>query len=152
MATRHPGSRAEQRALDALIKLSRATNAVRARLERSFKEHGFTESQFGVLEALYHLGPMRHCDLGQKVLTSRANITLIVDKLEDRGLVERGPDPDDRRALRVALKPAGRKLIARLFPSHAQEVVEVFSVLSSKEQQQLGDLCRKLGRSVAEEN
>jgi len=150
MATRHQGSRAEQRALDTLIKLSRATNAVQVRLERGFKEHGFSESQFGVLEALYHLGPMRHCDLGKKVLTSRANITLIVDKLEDRGLVERGPDPDDRRALRVELKPAGRKLIGRLFPTHAQEVVELFSVLSAKEQQQLGELCRKLGLGTAE--
>jgi MarR family 2-MHQ and catechol resistance regulon transcriptional repressor len=111
---------------------------------------GLTEKQFGVLEALLHLGPLQQHQIGKKVLVSRANITLIVDQLSDRGLVRRERESDDRRCVRVHLTAEGRRQIARLFPTHAASVADVLSSLTAAEQQQLGRLCRKLGRGLAE--
>ena len=150
MGTRYRGTRAEVRALDAFIKLLRATDTVRARLDAELRELGLAESQLGVLESLLHLGPMRQCELGRKQLTSRANVTLIVDKLEDRGWVRREPDPDDRRATRVHLTDQGRHFIDEVFPLHAARIRETLGALSPSEQEELARLCRKLGLANTE--
>jgi len=140
----------EARALDTFVKLMRAANTVQSRLSSSFKAAGLTERQFGVLEALLHLGPLQQNEIGKKVLVSRANITLIVDQLSDRGLVRRERQRDDRRCVRVHLSAEGRRRIEGLFPAHAVAVAEIFSPLSADEQRQLGLLCRKLGLGSAE--
>ena len=44
--------------------------------------------------------------------------------------------------------PAGRKLIAKIFPDHSRRIAEIMGRLNSAEQQQLGDLCRKLGKGL----
>lgn len=150
MGTHHRGTRAEIRALDAFIKLARAASSVRARLDEALLEHGLTENQLGVLEALLHLGPLRHNELGRKQLTSRANVTLIVDRLADRGWIRRTPDPDDRRAVRVELTDEGRRFIQSIFPSHVARIVDVLGALSAREQEELGRLCRKLGLAAAQ--
>ena len=147
MATHHKGTREEGRALDAYVKLLRCTNAVQGKLEAQLREVGFTENQFGVLETLYHLGPMHQHQLGSKLLTSRANITLIVDQLAEKGLVRRERDTHDRRYMTVHLTGSGRKLIARAFPQHVQRIIAAFSSLNAQEQVSLAKLCRKLGLS-----
>ena len=68
--TRHTGRPDEVRALDAFIKLMRATDSISANLAAHVAEAGVTLGQFGVLEALLHLGPMSQCDLGGKLLRS----------------------------------------------------------------------------------
>lgn len=151
MGTRYPGTRDEIRALDAFIKLARAHRAVVSRLDAGLKEHGLTEVQLGVLEALLHLGPSRQCDLGRKQLTSAANVTLVVDRLADRGWVRRERDPDDRRAVRVHLTDEGRTFIESRFPEHVAGIVALFEVLEPREQDELARLCRKLGRAAARE-
>src|SRR5438105_15720571 len=89
MGTHYQGHAAEVRALDALIKLVRCAASLQGRLEIGIREEGFTPSQFGVLEALLHLGPLEPCELGPKVLTSRPNMVVRVDQLVERGLVRR---------------------------------------------------------------
>jgi len=148
--SRYDGTAREVRALDTFVKLVRAANEVRAHLDPQFRAMGLTEKQFGVLEALLHLGPLQQHQIGKKVLVSRANITLIVDQLSDRGLVRRERESDDRRCVRVHLTAVGRRQIARLFPTHAASVADVLSSLTAAEQQQLGRLCRKLGLGLAE--
>src|SRR5438552_7846165 len=146
MGTHYEGHPSEVRALDALIKLVRCTGSLQTRLEIGIREEGFTQSQFGVLEALLHLGPLEPCELGPKVLTSRPNMVLLVDQLEDRGLVRRVPVPGDRRRVRVELTAAGRRAIGKAFQRHVPRVVKEFSALSAAEQDQLGRLCKRLGR------
>src|SRR5690606_29560212 len=93
--TRDPATR---RALSAFVKLRRAVNTLSARLNPVLqKDHGVTESQFGVLEALWHLGPMPQARLCEKLLVSGSNLTTVIDNLERSGLVHRGENPDDRR-------------------------------------------------------
>ena len=66
-----------------------------------------TESQFGTLEALYHLGPLCQGEIGQKILKSSGNMTMVVDNLEKRGLVQRQRSQQDRRQIEVSLTRPG---------------------------------------------
>jgi MarR family 2-MHQ and catechol resistance regulon transcriptional repressor len=146
MGTKHRRTVQEQRALDAYIKLRRAANTLSTLESASLREFGLTESQFGVLEALYHLGPLRQTDLANKLLCSAGNLTTVVDNLERDGLVERRRDGTDRRVVTVHLSSDGRKLIGELFPRHAAAIVNWFAVLEPDEQGRLSDALRRLGR------
>jgi len=143
--TSYKGPKDEVRALSAYVKLMRATEAVTARIHRHLAAPELTVSQFGVLEAVYHLGPLSQAELAKKILKSSGNITMVIDNLEKRGLVKRERKQDDRRFYSIQLTPEGRKLIGSIFPRHAAMIVAEMRVLSSAEQEQLGFLCRKLG-------
>ena len=145
MQTSHRDRKNKIRALNTYTKLMRAAESITARTHRHLSSKGLTISQFGVMEALYHLGPLSQKEIGQKILRSGGNITMIIDNLEKRGLVQRKRDETDRRVFIVHLTDEGNKLIGRLFPPHATKITEEMSVLSASEQETLGDLCKKLG-------
>jgi MarR family 2-MHQ and catechol resistance regulon transcriptional repressor len=147
MATRHQGAAAEKRTLDTFTKLRRAVNVLSLREGEVMRAAGLTESQFGALEALHHLGPLCQHELAGKVLKSAGNMTTVVDNLERRGLVERRRDGDDRRVVTVHLTDSGGELVREVFPRVVEVLVEAFSTLSAKEQEQLAALCRRLGTS-----
>jgi len=149
MPTHHRGTDAERLALDAFIKLARAAAAVDATVNRPLGRHGLTTSQFGVLEALWHLGPLGHGAIGRKILKSSGNVTTVIDNLCRLGLVTREDDPLDRRVRRVDLTCAGRAAVERALPEHVARVSAAFACLTPDEQVQLGDLLRRLGRANA---
>ena len=149
MGTRHRGSREEVRALNAFIALSRAAETVTTRTQAVIAGAGLTEGQFGILEALYHLGPLCAADLAKKVLRSRGNLTLVIANLERHGLAMRTTRAEDRRYRTVALTPKGRRLVARAFPKHARLVTATMGALNPAEQDELRRLCRKLGVAAA---
>lgn len=150
MGTHHDGPAPQVLALDAYIKLARATDTLYHRFARSLKAQGLSTSQLGVLELLYHMGPMCQRAAAEKLLQSGGNVTTVVDNLEQRGLVRRERQTDDRRFITLHLTEAGRALIGEVFPRHAVVITEAMSALSPDEQRQLGDLCRKLGIANAE--
>lgn len=131
-------------AMNAWVKLARAAGAVGSRLGRRLADADLTESQFGVLDALHHLGPLHQSDLARKILRTNGNVTLVVDNLERRGLVRRERLSDDRRFVQVALTPSGESLIRQVFPRHADAVATELGVLSGDELRQLTRLCRRL--------
>jgi MarR family 2-MHQ and catechol resistance regulon transcriptional repressor len=143
---RYAGTPHEARALDAYLKLVRAAQTVAARAHRHLALEKLTFSQFAALDVLFHLGPMCQRDLGQKLLRSGGNVTLVVDNLGKRNLVTRKRVPDNRRMMKVELTPAGRRLLQRLLPRHVEAVVAEMSVLTPTEQEDLGRLCRRVGR------
>lgn len=146
MGTKYDGSDEEKAALEAFIKLMRASNTVGSEMTEHLGEWGLTSSQFGVLEAVYHLGPMCQKAIGEKLLKSGGNISVVVDNLEDRGLVRRQRMPSDRRYVRVHLTEEGEGLISDLLPSHVALIAERFGCLTLEEQQELARLCKKLGK------
>ncbi len=152
MGTRYQGTPREVLALDGFIKLMRATDSISAHLARHTEAAGLTVGQFGVLEALLHLGPMGQRDLGAKLLRSGSNVTMVLDNLERRGLVRRTRRKDDRRAIEVSLTADGRRLITDLFPKHARRITRLFGALSSRDQQRLATLCKTIGRSIPGED
>jgi MarR family 2-MHQ and catechol resistance regulon transcriptional repressor len=146
MPSHHKGPPREILALTTYIKLVRATDSVTTRIFRRGTCGALTPSQFAVIEALYHLGPLRQRDIGSKLLKSGGNITLIIDNLEKQGLVRRERSAQDRRNVMVSLSPLGRKLIGRIFPAHVAAIVDELGVLTPDEQRALGALCKKLGK------
>ena len=145
MGTHYRGAPRETRSLDAYIKLLRAAESVLTRAHRR-TACDLTVSQFGVLESLYHLGSMHQRRIGSKLLKSGGNVTMVIDNLEKRGLVERRRDQKDRRFVSVHLTPAGERLIREVFPRHVRSIVEELGPLTAQEQEELARLCRKLGR------
>ena len=145
MPTKFRGTRAETTALNTFIKLMRAADSVNTRLMPVIEQHGLTFSQFGVLEALYHLGPLCHTELAQKILRSGGNLTLVAKNLERNGWVRPVPSPEDKRVRRLTLTPKGKALIEKAFRDHVANLVQQMTVLSSAEQEELGRLSKKLG-------
>jgi MarR family 2-MHQ and catechol resistance regulon transcriptional repressor len=136
----------EETALKLYTQLMRAANAVTEKMHRHLPRKKLSISQFGVLEALLHLGPLCQKDIGKKILKTSGNMTLVIDNLEKRGLVRREKDPEDRRKLQVSLTPEGRDLIQSIFPVHSRIAGKVFSSLDPVEQTTLGKLLKKLGQ------
>ena len=146
MSSRYSGTRAEVRTLDTFIKLTRCTNSLYGRLSERNSIGDLTYSQFAVLEALYHVGPMTQGEVSSKILKSTSNLTTVIDNLERDGWVRRERDTKDRRVVHVHLTDAGRAKIEAVLPGHVAALVDEFGVLTAREQKQLGELCKKLGR------
>jgi MarR family transcriptional regulator, 2-MHQ and catechol-resistance regulon repressor len=149
MPTRHDGADEERRALNLFIALSRAGEWMqKGALSAAPLPESLTLSQFGVLEALYHLGPMCQADVGRKLLKTKGNVSVVIDRLVQHGLVERRSQAGDRRYVVVALTETGRSLIADYFPEIARGFAGSAAVLTAEEQQTLTELSKKLGRGI----
>ena len=145
MPTHYTGDETTRRALDAFIKISRARKVLSIQTSQLLAEYGLSESQFGALEALYYLGPMCQKEIGDKLLVTGGNMTMVINNLEKRQLVSRERAEEDRRQMVVSLTGKGQQLIAELFPQHAQNIVKLMGVLDAEQQEQLGQLCKMLG-------
>ena len=146
MGTHYAGTPDELRALNAYIKLQRAADSTVARTTRHLAGTGLTLSQYGVLDLLFYMGPLRLGQIAEKVLKSEGNMTTVVDNLERAGWVKRERSEKDRRAVTVSLTEAGRQMIAEVIPVHIAAIVEAMSILSPGEQEVLGRLCRQVGK------
>ncbi len=146
MPTHYVGNPTEVRALDTWIKLNCSVESLVTRINQSNTMGGLTPTQFSVVEALFHLGPLPQCQLAARVFKSSGNMTLVIDNLEKLGLVSRQPDPNDRRVSVVALTSLGKQTVSMIFPQHAAEVTKLFEVLTAEEQRTLGEILRKLGK------
>src|SRR5258705_1257252 len=107
--------------------LWKAARAVQAYAEKSVSELELGASDFAVLEALLHKGPLPINEIGKKILLTSGSITIAVDRLEKKGLVERRAHGTDRRARIVHLTKAGRKLITRVYADHAADMEQLAS-------------------------
>ncbi len=145
MGTHYQGHPDARRALDAYIKLTRAAETLNQRINAHLTDYHLTVSQFGVLEAIYHLGPLQPSQLAHKILRSSGDLTFVIDALVGRGLVTRQRRLDDRRCVDVDLTPAGRALLDDLFPRHVAIVLREMAGLTSAEQEDLARLCRQIG-------
>ena len=145
MRREHQGNQKEALALNTYVKLMRSAESITIRIHKHLASAGLTLSQFAVLEALYHLGPLYQREIGQKLLKSSGNITMVIDNLEKRGYAKRERKKEDRRFIRVRLTAEGSELISKVFPLHAAVIAREMSVLSEREQEMLAQLCKKLG-------
>ncbi|MDA3956706.1 MarR family winged helix-turn-helix transcriptional regulator [Oceanispirochaeta sp.] len=130
--------------LKLVIALSRSIQHIRRGEGQNIQDAGLTLSQFAVLEALYHKGDLRICEIIEKTLSTGGNMTVVVNNLVKDGLVRRFKDPGDGRASRISLTEKGEVLIADLFPRHVESVQTLFERLESDEKRRLLDLLKKL--------
>ncbi len=147
MARDTPQSR-QRLALLTYGRLMRAANTLRTFAARQLSETGLTLTQFAVLEALFHLGPMSLSDVARKILTTGGNLTMVVGNLERQGLVNRKCSAEDARVYMLSLTMKGRKLISEIFPEHAAALTGSLDMLTPTEQKKLGELCRKLAAQI----
>jgi MarR family transcriptional regulator, 2-MHQ and catechol-resistance regulon repressor len=130
----------------------KAAQAVEAYAKRSIIDSEMCGSDFAVLEALLHKGALPVNEIGRKVLLTSGSITVAIDRLEAKGLVERQASADDRRARIVHLTKEGRKLIKRVYAEHAADMERLASELSASERATLIRLLKKVGYKAAAES
>jgi MarR family transcriptional regulator, 2-MHQ and catechol-resistance regulon repressor len=143
--------RPETKAIHLWLLLWKATRAMEVHARRSVTALGMCLSDFGVLEALLHKGPLPVNALGKKVLLTSGSMTAAVDRLERRRLVERRPAGGDRRARIVHLTEKGRRLIRKLFAAHERDMERATAGIGKREIEALARGLRRLGRAVQEE-
>ena len=140
----------EARALRLWIALARCYATFARAVSARVMEYGLTTPQFGVLEALYHLGPLPLGELAEKLLVTGGNITYVMDRLEEQGLVVRERSAQDRRVVRARLTDVGEGLVAEFFPRHATAIADLAGELDPDEQEALRRLLKRLGKGIAE--
>jgi MarR family transcriptional regulator, 2-MHQ and catechol-resistance regulon repressor len=130
------------RALQALL---RAEATVRRRLAAELEREGVSAAGFSALVVLTTAGgSLELKTLRRRLDWSKANATEVTATLSARGLVVRRRVARDRRAVVIDLTPAGRDLVERLFPDHADRVTRAFGALDEGEKRSLAEICRKL--------
>ncbi len=130
--------------------LWKASRAAQGFAEKSVSASGMGGSDFAVLEALLHKGPLPVNEIGKKVLLTSGSITVAVDRLEKKALVERRAHGTDRRARVVYLTKAGKSLITRVYAAHAADMERLASAsLTKSERKTLIALLKKIGYEAA---
>jgi MarR family 2-MHQ and catechol resistance regulon transcriptional repressor len=138
-------------ALRMWVVMTRAWRAVAEHGRRQVEARGLRPMEVAVLEALHHKGPLTQGQIGEHILLTSGSITAVVDKLEQRGLVVRRSCAEDRRIVYAELTEAGGKLIAMVFPEHAEVLRSAMAGLTTEEKQMATVLLRRLGRHAAEQ-
>lgn len=125
--------------------LMKAHRSLAALMEQSIASLGIGLSDFILLEALLHKGAMSISQLGEKVQLANSSMTAAVDRLVQRGLVQRQSDDADRRVRTVDLTPCGRELIRRIFAKHELDIDALMEPLGPGERAALRISLKKLG-------
>lgn len=139
-----------EQSLKLWVVLSRAFDAVQAHAVADVARHGLTITEFGVMEALYHKGPLLLGEVQRKILVTSGGVTYLIDRLAAKGLVERRRCEKDRRAYYAALTPDGEALIREIFPRHAAAIDRALGGLEPAQKEQAITLLRALGRYAAD--
>lgn len=143
-------SEEQEVSLRAWIALARCYSTFSREVSARVDDYGLTLPQFGVLEALHHLGPLALGEIAEKLLVTGGNVTFVMDRLEAQGLAYRDRSDEDRRVVRARLTADGRRLIEASFPQHAVFICGLMEELTRNEQQELRRLLKKLGKSVSD--
>jgi len=138
-------------AVEALSALRWAGRTLSLLQDRWAEKHGLSEGRLGLLFRLYRGGDTALGDLAQDFHTSPRNVTGLVDHLERDGLVERMPDPDDRRSVRARLTEAGRVRIEAIWKEGMENQFEVADGLSAEDLAKLRHLCLQLVENARKE-
>lgn len=131
-------------ALSAWLRLLKIKALVEREIRRGFSD-GLTLPQFDVLNQLARSPQgLTFVELSRQLLVTAGNLTGIVDRLADLGLVRRAPHPDDRRAFRLTLTGKGRAAVRARLPSHRRAVARLLAALPRRDVERLRTLLGRL--------
>jgi len=116
------------------------------KLQDDLEKLDLTLPQFYVLATIGYAGGLPFGEIGEKMMVTVSNLTGIVDRLEEKGLVARERDVHDRRVIRVRLTEKGSKLYKNTIPLFEKSISQFFSPLDKSQQKELSSLLRKLIR------
>lgn len=140
------GEKKRRRAIDAYGMLQRAAALAAAHVDDAIHPFGLSASQYGVLETLQDRGPVHQQELAEALGRSKAQMTAIIDALEERELVRRERHAVDRRFISVYLTEAGRAVLAEASPARSEAIVALMRELSGDQRARLTRLCKRLLR------
>lgn len=135
-----------------LIKMHRIMNQIDRQSAHIAAAHGLTLSQFGVLEALYHIGDMTVGEVKEKILSSDGTIPVVIKNLEKSGLLIRKRDPCDRRKSILSLTEQGRTRIAEVYPENERMIHSQMEAWSEEEKKVMTALLRKFPAGEKEDS
>jgi len=131
--------------LKALTVLLKASGTVEKTIKEDILSYDLNPTEFSVMELLYNKGEQPIQLIGKKILIASSSITYVIDRLEEKGLVERVPDKKDRRVTLIELNESGRKKMDNIFPRHSESIFELYDDFSEEEIQELIHLLKKVG-------
>lgn len=134
--------------LKLFIILSKVYKVIMEQAVKDMKKHGLSETEFAMLELLFHKGKIPMQQIGEKLLITSGGITYTADKLEDKGLLRRVACPTDRRVTYAEITEQGGELIRGIFPEHQQVIESMMTGLSEEEKVAAIELLKKLGKSA----
>ena len=132
--------------LKLVIAVGRALQAMERRVRPHLVESGLALTEFAVLEALYHKGPLRLGEIRDRILLTGATTTYVVKKLEERGLMRRKDCAEDSRVVLGELTAKGRALIEEVFPVHVNLLQQATAALTVSQKREVTRLLRALSR------
>lgn len=112
------------------------------------KIEGFNPTAFAVLDVLYYKGPQPIQQIGAKLLLQSGNVTYVIDKLEERGYLQRRPCAYDRRVIYAELTPQGETLMQELYPKYSDRIHRALSGLTEEDKVQMITLLKKMGQQA----
>src|SRR5690625_2635831 len=119
------------------VVLTRALQSIQEKTIADIRVYGLNKTEFGVLELLYHKADQPIQKIGQQLLLASSSITYVVDKLEEKKLLERKACPKDRRVTHVGLTDEGIQLMDDIFPQHEKALHKIFGGLDATEKKQM---------------
>src|SRR5580692_11384760 len=131
-------------ALQAYRQMAYTYLKLQRRVEDMLVPYGLALSQFEALAKVGMNPGVIQQELVKYLLVTKGNVGALVDRLEEAGLIERRPDPADRRANRLCLTPAGTSMVTEIFEKHRVLVKEMFSPLDSAQRKTLRILLKEL--------
>lgn len=131
--------------LKLFVVLTRALQSVQKQIAKDIKNYGLNQTEFAVLELLYHKGEQPIQKIGQKVLLASSSITYVVDKLEKKNYIKRRACSEDRRVTYAVITDEGKKLMDEIFPKHREALHQIFGGLDEKEKEVMISQLKKLG-------
>ncbi|MCX5772347.1 MAG: MarR family transcriptional regulator [Candidatus Hydrogenedentes bacterium] len=130
---------------ETVLNIIHTANTLAALGARLFRGFDLTEAQFNVLFSLKHKNvKITQSDLGKRLVVTRASITSVLDKLQEKGLIERVIVPGNRRIHHVELTVKGRRLIDKIEPHYRQALQTVMSGLTEAECRELISLLERV--------
>lgn len=136
-----------ERAVLAWLRMTRVFQKIDRRSEHLFRHHGLNTAQFDVLAHVGAADGRSQQELADALLVTKGNISQLIGRLEQRGLIERRREG---RTNFLSLTAPGGSLFDRVVPEQEGQLAAAFSCLTDSEQQQLIRILRKLDRNVGE--
>jgi MarR family transcriptional regulator, 2-MHQ and catechol-resistance regulon repressor len=128
--------------------LMQTSKAVQDRMKLEMTKNNLSITEFSVLEVLYQKGKQTIQHIGNSILVSSGSMTYVIDRLEQKGLLNRSDCPDDRRVIHVSLTADGNKLMENIMPKHQEWVDNIFSSLNNDESDLIVKLLKKVSKRI----
>jgi MarR family 2-MHQ and catechol resistance regulon transcriptional repressor len=130
------------------LELMQTSKEVQERMRLEITKYNLRITEFSVLEVLYHKGKQTIQQIGNSILISSGSMTYVIDKLEQRGLLNRNACPDDRRVIHVTLTDDGNDLMENIMPKHQELVDYMLGSLNNDEEKIFVNLLKKVRKRV----